>query len=307
MGALALLALAGSAAAAAAPIAIDDKDVFPESLTATSAGDLIIGSSGKGAIYRARAGESVAKLWIDPKASGMAAVLGVFADEKRGVLYACSAAFGAPPDKADALSALRTFDLKTGAPKGAYPMPGGAKALCNDIAVGKDGTAFVSETLGGRVLALKPGASALADWVKDPRLGGVDGIALGGDGALYVNTVSTGRMFRIPLAADGSAGAVGELQPSMKLDSPDGLRAIGGMRFLQAENGKAGKIAVVTVAGDAATVTPVGTPQPGLTSAAIARGQVWAVDAKFRYRSDPALKGMDPNPFAVEPVAPAPR
>jgi hypothetical protein len=309
IGALALLAVslaASPAAAASGSIAIDDKDVFPESLTATSAGDLIIGSSAKGGIYRARAGEAVAKLWIDPKVSGMAAVLGVFADEKSHTLYACSVAFGAPPDKADALSALRTFDLATGAAKGAYPMPGGAKSLCNDIAVAKDGTAYISETLGGRVLALKKGASALTEWVKDPRLAGVDGIAVGGDGALYVNAVTTGRMFRIAIAADGSAGAVGELQPSMTLDGPDGLRAIGGMRFLQAENGKAGRIALVTVSGDAANVTPVGTPEAGLTSAAIASGEVWAVNAKFAYRRDPALKGQDPNPFLVEQVGPAP-
>ena len=303
---LALGLFATSARAApAGPILIDDVGVFPESLTATATGDLIIGSSAKGTIYRARPGEAKATVWIDPKSSGMAAVLGVFADERSHTLFACSAAFGAPPDKADALSALRAFDLDTGAPKGAYPMPGAAKALCNDIAIAKDGSAYVSETMGGRVLRLKPGAASLDEWVKDPRLAGVDGIAMGGDGALYVNTVTTDRMFRIAIGPDGSAGAITELQPSLKLGGPDGLRAIGGLRFLQAEN-RVGRISVVEVSGDQAKVTLLKTGEPGLTSAAIARGQIWAINAKFAYRSDPALKGKDPNPFTVEALGSAP-
>jgi hypothetical protein len=152
--------LAGIAAAnpaVAAPanrIVFQDKDVFPESLTATAAGDILIGSFGNGAIYRARKGEHVAKVWISPQTSGMISVLGVLADESTGTLYACSTALTAPPETADKLSALRTFDLKTGAPKGNYPMPGGGRAICNDIAIGKDGAAYVSETRDGGIMRL---------------------------------------------------------------------------------------------------------------------------------------------------------
>jgi sugar lactone lactonase YvrE len=236
----------------------------------------------------------------------MSAVLGVYADERSGLLYACSIGGGAPPDKADALSALRTFDLKTGAARSAYPMPGGAKSLCNDIATARDGTVYVSETIGGRVLRLKKGATSLEEWVKAPELGAVDGIAIGGDGAVYVNTVRTGRMFRIPLGAGGSAGAVTELKPSVKLGGPDGLRALGGNRFLQAENG-AGRVSVVTVSGATATVTPVKEGLAQVTSAVVVKGQVWAVDAKFRFRQNPDFKDKDPGPFTVDPMGPLPR
>jgi hypothetical protein len=274
-------------------------------MTATRSGDLIIGSSVKGGVYRARAGQAKAELWIDPRISGVAALLGVFADDKSRTLYACSVAFGAPPDKADQLSALRLFDLNTGAAKAAYPMPGGAKALCNDIAIAKDGSAYVTDTLGGQVLVLKKGAAALEAWVKDPRLAFVDGIAIGGDGAVYVNTVSTGHMYRIPMGAGGAAGEIVELQPSVKLGGPDGLRSLGGLRFLQAENG-VGRVSVVTVSGTTATVTPLKEGEPGMTSAALVRGQVWSINAKIAYRRDPALKDKDPNPFLVEPIGPLP-
>jgi sugar lactone lactonase YvrE len=297
---LLMTAASSASAAPARAILIDDRDVFPESLTATATGDLIVGSSAKGAIYRAPAGAAKARLWIDPKVSGMVGVFGVFADDASRTLYACSLPFGAPPDKADALSALRTFDLSTGAPKGDYPLPGGAKALCNDIAVAKDGTAYVSETRGGRVLRLMPGETSLIVWIEDPRLAGVDGVAVGGDGAVYVNTVSTGRMFRITVGPGGAAGPLEELRPSVTLGGPDGLRAIGGLRFIQAENG-VGRISEVTISGDQAIVRLLKSDEPGLVSAAVAGGQVWAINAKFAYRREP-LKEKDPNPFTIEPV-----
>ena len=296
----------GAIAHAAQPITIDDTGVFPESMTATQSGDLIVGSSAKGGVYRAKAGAFKAELWIDPATSGMKGLLGVFADDKTHTLYVCSAALGAPPGQGDALSALRTFDLSTGAAKAAYPMPGGAKALCNDVAITRDGTVYVSETIGGQVLVLKKGASALATWVKDPKLGFVDGIAIGGDGQVYVNTVTTGHMYRIPIAADGSAGAIEELTPSVKLGGPDGLRAIGGNRFLQAENG-VGRVSLVTITGTTATVTPIKEGEPGVTAMALVKGVVWAIDAKMRYRRDPAFKDKDPNPFLIEPVGALPK
>ena len=241
-GALALAVMGLGAAHAATPITIDDTGVFPESMTATASGDLIVGSSAKGAIYRAKAGASKAELWIDPKTSGISGLLGVFADDKTQTLYACSAALGAPPGTGDALSALRLFDLRTGAAKAAYPMPGGAKALCNDIAIG----------------------------------------------------------------AGGAAGEIVELQPSVKLGGPDGLRSIGGLRFLQAEN-QVGRISLVTVSGTTATVTPLKEGEPGVTAMALVKGQVWAINAKMAYRRDPALKDKDPNPFLVEPVGALPQ
>ena len=302
---LAALGLGAMAHAAPQPVTIDDTNVFPESMTATAAGDLIVGSSAKGGIYRAKAGAAKAELWIDPKTSGIAALLGVFADDKTHTLYACSVAFGAPPDKADSLSALHLFDLSTGAPKATYGMPGGAKALCNDIAIAKDGWAYVTDTLSGQVLVLKKGVNVLTTWVKDPRLGFVDGIAIGGDGAVYVNTVTTGHMYRIAMGPGGAAGEITELQPSVKLGGPDGLRSLGGMRFLQAENA-VGRVSIVTVSGTTATVTPLKEGEPGVTSAVSVHGQVWAINAKMAYRRDPALKDKDPNPFVVEPIdAPA--
>lgn len=290
----------GATAARAQSITVNDTLVFPESITSDRAGNVIFGSMGNGGVYRAKAGEITANLWIPSATSGITFMAGVYADDASNTLYACSGAVGAPPEKAAQMSAVRTFDLKTGAAKASYPMPYAAKSFCNDFAVDRAGNAYVTDTIGGAVHRLKKGASALDVWLKEDKLAGIDGIALGGDGNLYVNSVTAGKMFRVAVNKDGSAGAITELTPSIKLDKPDGLRALGGSRFLQAEGG-AGRIALVTVSGDTATVTPIKENTPGLTAMTVARGKVWALNAKLAYRNPP-LKGQDPGPFTAEAV-----
>ncbi|HWA23047.1 MAG TPA: hypothetical protein VG735_11680 [Caulobacterales bacterium] len=301
-------ALGMAAAAHAKPVTvvtIDDKAVFPESITSTKAGDLIIGSTSKGAVYRAKAGSAKATLWLDPAKTGMRTVLGVFADDASNTLYVCSIA---PPAAAGAarqleLAAVRTFDLKTGAAKGNYPMTDPSTAFCNDIAVGKDGAAYVSDTPNAQVLKLAKGASALTVWIKDERIASIDGLAVG-DGALYVNAVRTNKLFSIAMNADGSAGAITELTPSLPLANPDGMRGLGGNKFLQAENsGTAGRITEVTVTGDKANIRVL-KAAPGATAITKVGNVVWVNDAKFAYRPpNGPLKDQSPEPF-VETAIP---
>lgn len=298
---LACAALAASCAAApeAPPVTtvmIPGSDIFPESITATAAGDIIIAAAGTGAIYRAAPGESVATLWIDPESSGMVAMLGVFADERANRLYACSRPRrGETGPEADAASSLRIFALDTGAPLARYPMPGGAADICNDIAVDAAGAAYIAETYAGRIYKLAPGAAALEIWAEEPRFAGADGLAFDEDGSLVFNTVTTSRLFKIAPRADGGAGEVTELTPSLPLSRPDGLRALGDGRFIMAESG-AGRVTVFTVEGAEARTRALG-GVVGTTGVAFARGRVWAVNAKFAYRTNPALAGQDPGPF----------
>src|SRR5215469_16122047 len=97
--------------------------VFPESLTSTTDGSIIIGSIGQKQIYRAKPGSDAAEVWIPAGTEGVNNILGVFADNKANTLYVCSNALG-PPGAAPAVNAtLLTFDASTGAPKGHYVFP----------------------------------------------------------------------------------------------------------------------------------------------------------------------------------------
>lgn len=307
--ALTLLGSAASAFAMPVPpppaetttdIRIADSDVYPESLSNDSAGHLYIGSL-KGIVFRSAPGADTAEAWIRPNAeNGLLGILGVLVDEKTGTLWLCSspAPFRNPP--AVGISSLKAFDLASGAFKASYPFPAPASA-CNDIAVAKDGTLFVTDTPNGRILTLKPGAKALALFAEDARLRGIDGIAFAGDGTLYINNVATQKMMRIERKPDGAFAGLTELALSQPVSGPDGLRPIGGHNFLQAE-GTSGQITKVTIKGDRATITVL---RDGLISSpamTLVGGTIYALEGKIGYLVDPKLKGQDPGPFFVRAI-----
>src|SRR5580658_9681141 len=298
--ATALLAVAVSiyAASAVTEITLPGTLVYPESITSTSDGTLIIGSLGHGNVMRVAPGKSVAEEWIKPGTGGLNQVLGVFADEKGKTLWVCSNNL---EQKGEATS-VKAFDLKSGAIKGTYPLPGQGP-LCNDIAVAEDGTAYISDTVQASIVMLKPGGKNLEIAAKDPLLTGADGLAFGEKTILYVNSVSAGKLLRLDLGPDGKSKSITELKLSRPLDRPDGMRAIGKNRLLLAEN--SGKMDIVTFEGQGLQNAVVKTIKEGLvmTPAVTAtRGTAWIVEGKLPYMNDAAYKDKDPGLFKMYAV-----
>src|SRR5277367_6739095 len=89
---MALLALAAGtfAAQTITEITLPGTRVFPESITSTADGTLIVGSLGHGNVMRIAPGSSTAEEWIKPGTGGLNSVFGVFADEKGKTLWVCS-------------------------------------------------------------------------------------------------------------------------------------------------------------------------------------------------------------------------
>jgi hypothetical protein len=154
------------------------------------------------------------------------------------------------------------------------------------------------------VYSLKPGGSALEVFATDPALTpakdgvGLDGIAFGSDGNLYVTTYIPAALFKIAVK-DGKAGAVTALKPSRPLDHADAMRTFGDSLLLIEGNGKLDK---VTVKGDEAQietikdgfVEPVSVTQVGNTA--------WVAEGKLSYIIGDN-KEKDPGAFAIKPVA----
>lgn len=294
--ALALLAAATLyAAAPITEITLPGTRVFPESITSLADGTLIVGSLGHANVMRIAPGSTMAEEWIKPGSGGLNQVLGVFADEKGKTLWVCSNNLENKGEKTAAMA----FDLKTGAPKATFPLPGDG-TLCNDIAVGADGTTYITDTRQGSVLMVKRGGTALEIAAKDPLLAGADGLAFGDKSILYVNSVTAGKLIRLDLGPDGKAKSVTELKLSRKIDRPDGMRAIGKQRLLLAEN--SGIMSIVTFQGadlHEALITNIKEgleSTPGVTAT---RGMAWIVEGKLNYRNDPAFKDKDPGQFRM--------
>jgi hypothetical protein len=279
--------------------------LYTESITSTKDGTLIVGSLGKGNVSRIPYSKTTrtATEWIKPGTNGLNVVLGVFADEKFKTLWICS---DRNDDGSGDPAAVKAFDLKTGAPKGSYALPGD-NAFCNDIAVATDGTAYITDTRQASVVMLKPGAQEPEVAAKDPLLAGADGLAFGEKAVLYVNSVTTGKLLRLELGPDGKSKNIVELKLSQPLTRPDGMRAIGKNRLLLAEN--AGNMDIVTFSGPGGETADIKTIKSGLeaTPAVTAtRGMAWIAEGKLNYRSDPKLKDKDPGTFKIYAV-PLPR
>jgi streptogramin lyase len=234
-------------------VAIKDAGSQAENLTSSADGSIFFGSTATGTIYRAAPNAAQAEAWIQASAAGLSNVLGVLADDKTSTLWVCQNSTGgrggAP---AAGQTALRSFDLKSGTAKGTYNFPSNG-GVCNDMAVAADGTVYATESFANRIHRLKPGAKELDLWVPaDARLAGVDGIAILADGAVYVNTFFAGQIFRIPVNTDGSAGALVQIETSLSLSRPDGLRSVGPRTMLQAEG--QGRLTELTINGNRAEV-----------------------------------------------------
>jgi len=255
----ATFALQISRAAPPARILIPGERIFPESLTSTADGTVIIGSIGHEAIYRARPGSAHASLWIRPGAHGIQSIFGVLADEKSNTLWACSNSLGPPRGPAPPRPALYAFDLTTGALKGRYPFPTHG-ALCNDISIGPDGTAYATDTYDMEVVRLRKGGHRLTVWVDHgafgPKGGLLDGIVVM-NGRVIVGTLATSKLFSVPIEPDGSAGSVSPITLDHPLARPDGIRRFGRDGLLVAQGGAGGLLSRVTLHGDRAAVVTV--------------------------------------------------
>lgn len=286
---IAMLTAACCAAPPLAQVAINDATPRSESLTATAGGALIMGSMTKSAVFRAPAGAATAEVWIQPGSNGLQRILGVFADDKTNTLWVCSS--GTP-------TALKTFNLQSGAAMGSYPFPGGV-GLCNDIAIAPDGAVYATDTTGGRVVRLKRGATTMNVWAQDSRLKGVDGIAFGDGSTLYVNNYFSGALLRIPVTAAGTAGPITPMHTSQPLTHPDGMRAVAPNTFLLVEG--AGRLDRVTLDGHHAEVEVLHSGFDTPTAVAKVGGTAWVLTAMSA--SPPLVHAVG----LAEPAADRPR
>ncbi|HTS10012.1 MAG TPA: hypothetical protein VMP68_30875, partial [Candidatus Eisenbacteria bacterium] len=227
---LIVLGICLAKAAFAAGILIGNEKSRPESLTVAPGGVLIVGSAGSPFVYKVRPGSTLAEKFIDVCAEGPGtSFLGMLADPESNTLWTCQRTTipNAPPMHGQ--SALRGFDLTTGAPKLRWSLPGDNTA-CNDFAFGPDRALYITDPFTGRIYKLPTDSSTAELFLEHPLLKGVDGITFL-DGTLYVNNVLSGKLYRIPADADRKPGQPVEIATDQPLKGPDGMRAAYGKLF----------------------------------------------------------------------------
>src|ERR1700749_4418874 len=114
---IALLTGLAQAAYSAEVLIVDEKSQ-PESLTVAPGGTLIVGSASTPFIYKVRPGSTTVEKFVDASAEGAGTFFfGMLADGASNTLWACQLTPVPNTTPANRHTALRGFDLSTGAEK----------------------------------------------------------------------------------------------------------------------------------------------------------------------------------------------
>ena len=254
LAACAALVAGFAQAASAADILIADAKSQPESLTVAPGGVLIVGSASTPFIYKVRPGSTTAEKFVDASAEGPGTFFfGMLADASTNTLWTCQLTPVPNVTPVQRHTALRSFNLESGAPKIRWNLPGD-NSTCNDFAIGPDKALYISDTTNSKIYKLPAGASTADLFLEHRALYGIDGITFL-NGVLYVNNVFSNNLYRIPFDAAGKPGQPIDIWMDQPIKAPDGMRAANG-KLLVAENGS-GKISVITVNGEKASVTVI--------------------------------------------------
>jgi sugar lactone lactonase YvrE len=283
--------------------------VFPENITSSKDGTIYVGSLGMGGVIRIKPNSTKAELWIKPGTLGLRSTFGLLADDKSGTLWVCSndlSGLGVPGGSSESGSYLKGYDLRTGAGKVSVRFPG-EQTVCNDIAIGPDGAAYVTNTMAPQILRLPPGGKTFEVWASDPMLAppggggaGLDGLAFLADGSLIVDTYTPGELFRVDVK-NGKAGKVTKLTPSRKLVLADAIRPLGHDTFLIIEG--AGRLDRMVVKADTVQIETLKDGYDIPTGAAIVGKTAWVTEGQLSFVFDPSKKGQTPKlPFHIYSV-----
>lgn len=276
---------------------------YPEGIAVAADGTMYIGSLGTGEIRRVAPGEARAEAFL-PAGAPFTMVIGMIVDDASNTLWACYGDL-----QFASASGLAQIDLATGTVTATYDFPFGAPpepmGICNDVALDDDGNVYATDSFLGAVRRLPVGGNMLEEWTVAPELAptpgnfGANGIAWNGE-SMHVVNLETGGLYRIPMNADGSAGAVTQIAVDQTLMGPDGLKALDADTLLVIDN-PGGAARLIELSGDTGSVMTIDNTLDTPTTAAVYGGYAWVLEGQLDH-----LLGQDPEaprlPFMAKRV-----
>jgi hypothetical protein len=149
-----------------------------ESVALDSEGRLLVSSIHRAGVFRLDMDGTFVR-WTDE--NDTQGVFGMVADRSRGDLWITTSNSIYDTIEGDSGTALVKLELETGDVQAVYAMPEAGHQL-SDVALGPDGTVFVSDATGGGVYMLSPGSSRLEHLVDAPERASPQGLVVSEDG-----------------------------------------------------------------------------------------------------------------------------
>lgn len=220
---------------------VSDRGLYPEGVEYDAARDrFLLGSIRRGEVVSvSRDGTST--LFVEDER--LRSVVGIRVDSERGRLLVNSADYGvaerSEPEDRFETAALGIYDLETGAPLQFIDLSAlrpGESNFVNDLAVDRDGNAYVTDSLAAAIYRVTPeGRSDVFishEAFRGPGFN-LNGIVVHPDGYLLVAKKSDGSIFRIPIDNPADFARVAMDTP---LEAPDGLLLVDPQTLLAITN-----------------------------------------------------------------------
>jgi len=206
----------------ASSLALPGAGFYPQSVYAAADGTLFVGGIGGEVVKFSR--DSLTPTTI---ATGLGVIPGLTVDDKTKSVFVCGNTFAPPP--APEGQHVNPFQNPSGTlyqydfdgklvKKYAYPNVGGS--ICEDLVFDASHNLFITDAFSGFVYELPNGADAIVKWTGDKSLVGASpstpehvpgfgahGITYDGSSNLYVTNFHDSTLIRIPIQANGAAGA----------------------------------------------------------------------------------------------------
>ena len=253
-------------------------------------GRILTGSLTEGSILEIHPDGRVSPVVTDPE---LVSSVGIEADEPRGRLLVANADRAIFEGVGSGLAMLGVYDLATGdriamvdlAAAVAYAAPG-LSHFANDVAVGDDGTAYVTDTMAGIIYRVDPDyrASVLYrhDGAESP---GFNGIVVHPDGYLLVAGGAT--LWKVPL---GNPAAASPVVLPEEIPGQDGMVWTTDGRLAIVSN-STDRVVALTSRDGWATAEPAGmapyTPQA--TTVAVVGEELYVIHPHFADADPPSI------------------
>ena len=269
---------------------LPDSAPYPNSISSSADGTLYVGGL-LGQVVKFVTTSTHGQILI-PQVGPQGTVLAnLMVDQTSKTLWACGDLFHGTAENpfADPAATLYAYDLDGNA-KGSYPLPNQGSSLCEDIAIGGDGTVYVTDPFLGAIDVLS--GSTMVTWKTDALLAasfqnpvppfGAHGVAVAGKN-VFVSNFSTSSLFRIPIENDGSADAI--VTENATITNPERLVALDDTHLLVAEDvwcgsGALAKLTQSSSDQDTWSTTVLKNGIMGATSVTVANGSYYAVESQ---------------------------